>query len=166
MDRIAKKVEVVANMAIIIAATVFAFVAIRHYTGTKSGVSAGIAAGEHLVLTDVNWSANKRNVVLALSVGCHFCTESAPFYRELIHQCKLAHIRTIAVLPQSGDAAHSYLSNLQISVDEMRNARLPDIGIAGTPTLLLVSDQGVVQNVWVGELPHNAEKEVLGKLGS
>lgn len=165
MERIAKKVEIAANVGIIVAAAIFVILAVRHYTGNKSGITPGIAAGEHLALTDVNWSANKRNVVFALSVGCHFCTESAPFYRELVRQCKLAHIRTIAVLPQAGDTARSYLANLDVGVDEMRHASLPDIGISGTPTLLLVTDQGVVQNVWVGQLPAQAEKEVLGKIG-
>src|ERR1700752_4473118 len=36
-------------------------------------------------LTDlpIKWDANQQTLVMALSSNCHFCTESAPFYKRL-----------------------------------------------------------------------------------
>jgi len=164
MGQVTKKLETAANIAVILAAAVFIVVAVRHYLGGKPNSARTIEVGEHLGLSNVNWASNNKNIVLALSTGCHFCTESAGFYRELTRQSKLWNVRTIAVLPQDADAAGSYLKNLNISVDEVRQANLPDIGIHGTPTVLWVTDQGVVQSVWNGKLPDNGEKEILAKI--
>ena len=38
------------------------------------------------------------------------------------------------------------------------------IKVPGTPTLLLVDDQGKVLDVWVGKLDESREKQVLASL--
>lgn len=163
--RAAKKIEMVANIGIIIAAVILIFVFVRNYTA-KSATGPMITAGAKFGLKDVSWQANSKNMVLAVSTTCHFCTESAPFYRELVSQCKQQHVHTIAVLPQSVAEAESYLKNEGVTVDEVRQATLHDLEINGTPTLLLVDGSGTVKNVWLGKLPDDKEKEVLSKLGT
>lgn len=103
-------------------------------------------------------------MVLAISTTCHFCNESAPFYDELVSQCKQQHVRTIAVLPQPTVEAESYLKDKGIAVDEVRQAILSGLRINGTPTLLLVDGGGIVRSVWIGKLESSGEKEVLAKL--
>jgi hypothetical protein len=115
-------------------------------------------------LADAGWQAHEKNIILALSTTCHFCTESAGFYRELVQSCKQQHVRTIAVLPQSTKDAELYLKNEGVVVDEIRQVTLPEVEINSTPTLLFVDSHGVVKNAWFGKLPKDKEKEVFTKL--
>jgi hypothetical protein len=161
----AKKVELAANVAIILAAVVFSVVAVMHYT-THLRQPQQISVGKKFPLQNVNWQNNKKTIVFALSTNCHFCSESAGFYRELARQCRQDGVRTVAVFPQKVDAAEAYLKNQGIELDEVRQASFSDVQIRATPTLLLVADGGVVRNVWIGKLPDNIESEVLAKAKS
>lgn len=162
---IAKKIEAAANVAIIIAAAAIIFIFVRNYT-RKPTEPPTVALGAKFALKNVNWQSSQKNIVLGVSTTCHFCTESAGFYRELVKQCKQQHVHTIAVLPQSTAEAESYLKNEGVEVDEIRQSTLSDLEISGTPTLVLVGGDGIVKDVWVGKLEDNREKEVLAKLGS
>jgi hypothetical protein len=164
-SKVAKKIEMAANVAIVIAAIAIIFVLVRNYT-KKPEVPPTIATGAKVPLKDVSWQSNPKSLVMVVSTTCHFCTESAGFYRQLVSQCKQQHVRTIAVLPQPATEAEAYLKNEGVAVDEIRQAALSDIPVGGTPTLLLVDGSGVVKSVWIGKLPDAQEKEVISKLGS
>jgi peroxiredoxin len=164
-SQVAKKIETAANFAIIIAAAAIIFIFVRNYT-RKPITPPTIALGAKFALKNESWQSSQKNIVLAVSTTCHFCTESAGFYRELVKQCKQQNVRTIAVLPQSTAEAESYLKNEGVVVDEIRQSTLSDLEISGTPTLVLVGGDGTVKKVWVGKLADDQEKEVLGKLGS
>ena len=161
----AKKVELAANIAIILAAVVFSVVAVTRYVNHLRQPQQ-ISVGKKFTLQNVNWLNNKKTIVFALSTNCHYCSESAGFYRELARQCRQEGIRTVAVFPQKFDAAEAYLKDKGIEFDEVRQASFSDIKIKGTPTLVLVADDGVVRNVWIGKLPDNIEAEVLAKIRS
>ncbi|HLJ27546.1 MAG TPA: hypothetical protein VKY85_12620 [Candidatus Angelobacter sp.] len=162
---VAKKIEMVANVAIIIAAVAIVILFLRNYTKSQPGEHV-ISAGTKFALKGVDWQSNGKSVVLAISTTCHFCTESAGFYRVLVDQCKQQHVRTVAVLPQAAPEAKAYLQNEGVSVDEIRQSVLSDLEVSGTPTLLLIDKGGIVKSVWVGKLRSDEEKEVLAKLTS
>lgn len=163
-SRVAKKIETGANVAIIIAALAIVGFFARNYFKNPANSQHTISPGASFALRNVNWQANGKSLVLAVSTTCHFCTESAPFYRELVSKCKDQHVRTIAVLPQPISEAESYLKGEGVAVDDVRQGVLRDLEISGTPTLLLVDAGGIVRNVWVGKLPGDKEQEVLAKL--
>ena len=102
--------------------------------------------------------------MLALSTSCHYCNESAEFYRRLVKECEAHGVRTIAILPQAVNEAQTYLGNEGVKVNEVRQASLPSLEITGTPTLLLINDAGKVEHIWYGKLPPEQEKDVLAKL--
>src|SRR5262249_42227358 len=104
------------------------------------------------------------NLVFAVSTTCHYCTESAGFYRKLVEKCKQQHVHTVAVLPQSQTEAQAYLGGEGVNVDEIRQAPLSDLDIGGTPTLVLVDQAGVVKHVWQGKLPSTKEDDVVTTL--
>jgi thioredoxin-related protein len=165
-ERIAKKLETGANLAIIlVAVAVLAVFAKNHFTGSKQ-LHHNITAGARVDVNNVNWHENERNLVLVVSTTCHFCTESAGFYQKLVQQCERQHVRSIAVLPQPVADGEAYLKKQGISVNEIRQADLSTLQVNGTPTLLLVDGKGVVKNVWIGKLPDDKEKEVLAKITS
>src|SRR5438874_1081815 len=162
--KIVRKIEIAANVAIIIAACLVAVFFVRNYMTEKAGQSHTNALGSRFALKNINWEASRRNVVLALSTTCHYCNESAGFYRDLVKECQTRGVRTIAVLPQTVSEAQSYLFNEGVKVDDVRQAPLPSLEITGTPTLLLINHEGKVEHVWYGKLPPKDEKDVLAKL--
>jgi len=163
MSRITKKIEVATNIAIIVTAVVIVASFVRNHQA-KNYEPKTIAAGEKLGLPAVNWRASNKSVVLALSTNCHFCNESADFYKKLVNECKRRGVQTVAVLPQPVSESTTHLQSLGISVDQVTQAVLPQIHVNGTPTLLLVDSSGTVNQVWVGKLPSMRENEVFAKL--
>lgn len=164
-ERVAKRVELVANVGIVIVALLAATLFVRNYLGHQSKPQS-IAIGSKVKLKDVNWKANRKTLVLALSTNCHFCTESAPFYRQLVKAAEEQNVRTIAVFPQSPVEATSYLAAEAVKVDSVQQSPLPDIQVSGTPTVLLVNENGEVKAVWIGKLQAEREKDLLSRLGS
>jgi peroxiredoxin len=165
MANIAKKVEVGANVAIIIAVVIIGILFVRNQSGRQQAAHE-ISVGTKFALQDVNWTTKEKSIVFALSTTCHFCSESADFYRQISEACKERNIRTIAVFPQSAAAAEEYTKKMGLHFDEVRQASLSGLEISGTPTLLIIDNGGLVRNVWVGKLPMQTEKEVLAKVGS
>jgi hypothetical protein len=118
--------------------------------------------GSSLAVFDFNWPRDKQTLVLILQEGCHFCTDSADFYRRLATLARRdANTRLLAVLPTAVEVSSRYLKELRVPISEIRQSALGRINIAGTPTLLLVNDRGVVTRSWVGQLSREKETEVI-----
>lgn len=113
----------------------------------------------------MNWAVNGQTLLLVLSKGCRFCTESASFYERLERETEeQGGTRLVAVFPHSLDAVREYLNELGIQINEVRQASLGSLGVRDTPTLILVNNDGVVTDPWVGLLSPHKEAEVLNRL--
>ena len=156
----AKWLDAAANVSIIIVAVVIVIFFARNYFPASKASSPAISAGAKLTGQPVNWHASPKNVVLLLSTTCHFCKESSGFYRKLAEDCR-SHARTVALFPQIPEEAQAYLRAEEVQVDDIKHADFQSLQIGGTPTLLLVDSNGVVQKVWLGRLSEAKEKEVL-----
>ncbi len=164
------KIETVANVATIFVAGLLSVVLIKTYLlpapssrGTLAPPSSEVAAvGTHLAdqLPGVNWRENGQTVVLALSTHCHFCTESAPFFRKLSEKAG-KNVKIVGVLPQPVAEGESYLNGNRVHVDQVKQISLANIGVSGTPTILLLDAHGVVTRSWVGKLQPQEEDQVL-----
>ena len=91
MNTFYKKVELFANIAIIIVAILFSAVLVRRYLLTDSHdhqaeTEPQIKAGTKLSLPGVDWAKNEQTLLLVLSKDCRYCTESAPFYQRLVQE--------------------------------------------------------------------------------
>jgi hypothetical protein len=170
MSNLVKRTEMVANVAIILVAILLGVILVKDYLLPKRqppmpAAPAAIAPGTKLSMPGVDWKANGKTLVLALSTGCRFCTESGPFYQRLAQErAKSQNIRLVAVFPQPVAEAQKYLSDLGVSVDEVRQAPLDSIGVMATPTLILANADGAVAESWRGKLPGEKESELLAKL--
>jgi hypothetical protein len=165
-----KKVELLANVAIIVIALLLGAVLVKRYlmpaAPTSPPAAAQIQPGTKINLPGVDWGKSEQTLVLALSDGCRFCTESAGFYQRLAKEkASVGGVRLIAVLPQEVSQGQTYLSSLGVAVDEVRQSTLGAIGVSGTPTLLLVDNNGAVKQSWLGKLPPDKETEVLSRFG-
>lgn len=164
-----KKIELLANVAIIVVAALLGVVLVRNYlwpaTNGKATPPDMVTVGKKLNVPGVDWAANKRTLLLTLQTGCHFCTDSAPFYKELAkRQAERPDLKLVAILPSPVADSKAYLDSLGVSVQEVRQARLEAVGVGGTPTLLLVDSAGVVTGVWRGQLDSAREAELLAQL--
>ncbi len=164
-----RKVEQLANVAIICVALLTGGVFVKNYlfpaTNAKPAASAPSPAGAKFSLPGVDWAQSEKTLVLALSRGCRFCSNSASFYQRLARETAGHNdVRLIAVLPQGAAEGREYLNELQVPIQEVREASLDSLGVAGTPTLILLDRTGSVTDAWVGQLPADKEADVLRRL--
>ncbi len=168
---LARMLEMGANASIILAAILFSVVLAKFYLGQAPDkkdktppppvTQNVLQKGDVLSIPNVNWR-NGQTLLLALSTSCRFCTDSAPFYQRLSKDP--GDTRLVAVFPQENSEGERYLSNLGVKVDDVEQASLGDLGILGTPTLVLVDSTGKVINKWEGALSPAVESEVIGQL--
>jgi hypothetical protein len=171
MSSLIKKLEVSANIAILLLASLIGVILTKNYLWPGKDVVVSesrkrniIQPGTKLSLPDVDWTQNGQTLILALSKDCRYCSESASFYQKIVNQRQGKSLKVIAVLPQDTQSGQNYLNGLGVAVDEIRQTSLSSIQVSGTPTLLLVDQNGVVKEVWVGKLPSDKESEALSKI--
>ena len=171
MNSFSKKIETAANIAIIVVALLLCMVLVKPYLLAGNNKSSNVEVtdpseqtlkGKKVTLSNIDWHANGKTLLLVLSTTCHYCKESSPFYKRLTRDAKNIHF--IALFPQSIEEARQYLYEHGIQLEEIRQGTLSALGVQGTPTLILVDDAGTVTNTWVGELTSDKEEEVLSKL--
>jgi hypothetical protein len=119
--------------------------------------------GHAVKLSGVDWQAAPLTVLLHLNSNCHFCKESMPFYQKLAatHQQRGPGTALIVSSQDSVRVMEEYLAKEQVTVDKVLQAQLDSIGVAGTPTVLIVDSQGVVKRAFQGKLNQAREKELL-----
>lgn len=165
MSKFARKIELTANISIIVVALLVAGLLIhRYFFATSPATPKSPLPGETVQLADFDWSQSNKNVVLVLQKGCHFCAESADFYKRLIQQAQGKHLVVVAVLPQNGDEAEKYLSSLGISGIQVKQSPLSSLHVGGTPTVIITDNKGKITDLWLGKLSPEKENEVLTKL--
>ena len=172
MSSFYRKVELLANVAIVTLAILFGAVLVRRYllhspaTAIRPQQST-IEVGRKIQISGYDWALSEQSLVFVLSTGCHFCTASGPFYQRLAQVSRgQSGLHLMAVLPQSPDESKQYLDRLGLNVDDIKQASPNSLGATGTPTLILVDRNGVTIKVWAGELPPSIEEEVLSTIRS
>lgn len=168
MSKIKQKVELAANIAIIVTAVLFVGILVQKYffNSQKNKPPQNIqpVAGTVLNIPDFDWAQKSKTLVLGLQKGCHFCSESAPFYKRLSEAFKDKDVKLVAVLPTSIEESSVYFKELGINNIEIRQAPLANIQTNGTPTLVLTNDKGQVVKFWIGKLPSEEEEDVINQL--
>ncbi len=169
MSKVYQKIEMTANILIIVTAVLLiGFIVQKFLFAGQPPVQTAKtpAIGSKISIADVDFSKSSKNMFLVLSKGCHFCSESAEFYKKLIAEAKGKNVNLIAVLPQEKKEAAEYLNDLGIQGIEIRQSQLNSLDVSGTPTILVLDNNGQVSNYWIGKLPPAEEKEVFDKLNS
>jgi len=174
------KLDIAANVATVGAAVLISAALIKVYfapssqadlktrpiTASQSAqLPAELAVGTSLAgrVPGVDWRKNGKTLVLAISTQCHFCKDSAPFYRKLHEQVGKG-LKTVAVLPQPVAESEQYLKSEGVHVDQVKQVSMGDIGVQGTPTMLLVDGTGAIARVWFGKIQPEQEEQVLADL--
>ena len=165
MNSFTKKIETGANIAIIVVALLIGATLAFRYFGSPAESRETVKAGAKVSLPETDWTANNRSLVMVLQKGCHYCTESAPFYQRLAGAAQTwGKTKLVAALPGASNESEAYLRELGVRVDAVRQVSPSSLGVRGTPTLLLVDDKGTVVEAWTGKLPAEKETQVLSKV--
>ena len=166
MNKLKQNVEFLANVAIIVVAVAICAALVRQYFfATPAPTAQQPTVGSKIELPGVDLSASDKTLLLVLQKGCHYCTESGPFYQKLAQEAanRGGQVKLVAVLPQDPDEGRRYLSGLGVAVANIAQASLDSLSVGGTPTLIMVN-RGAVSDVWVGKLDATEESQVLSKL--
>lgn len=167
MEKINQKIELVANIFIILVVLVIGIVLVQKYflaAAPNQQARVEPKIGSQMNTPDVDWSRQPKTLVLVLQVGCRFCTESAPFYKRVIETVKSKNIKLLVVLPTEVEKSAEYLKELGLTNIEVKRSSLDSIQVGGTPTLILTNNKGEITAFWVGKLTPEKEAEVLEKL--
>lgn len=180
MRRFFRKVQLAANISIVVIAVLMCVVTVKLFFPTSLPVRIGnipprpdtsaststlTPVGKALPLENIDWKASKKTLVLYLSTSCHFCNESSPFYRRLVEKAvDNRGLKLVAVMPEDTSEARNHLQELGVNISDVYSAEFGSIGVNATPTLLLVDDSGTISDMWRGKLTSQKETEVLDKL--
>jgi hypothetical protein len=158
------KIETAANVIVIIFAVVVGSVFLKDRLSPAAPESNAVKAGDQLANLDGwNWGAHDQTLVLALRKGCHFCEDSAPFYRRLdTHQQQgEPNSSIVAVFPDTPDTVQEVVQSEGLGIHALAGVPLERLKVSATPTLLLVDRSGTVRKAWIGMLSPREELEVM-----
>lgn len=166
---IGQKLELIANILIILAAISVICVIINKYlisssTGSTQQVRVQPKIGNKVNLPELDFSQKPRTLILVLQKGCRFCTESAPFYKRLKDSTTNQKTKLVAVLPSKIEDSIAYAREIGIPDLEIKQSALNNLQVSGTPTLILTNNNGEIINFWIGKLPPEKEEEIINQL--
>lgn len=163
-----------ANIAIIVVCAIAAVLMSlnlrdRFFPQRPPGTPPPVEKGEQFAqLKQVVPAGASRALVVAVQPGCHYCNDSMPFYKRLLDERnqKSSQVKFIAAVPSDEAKAEESqkFATVGAQPDGMVKLDFNAVKVPGTPTLLLVDNNGKVLNVWVGRLEPDMEKEVLAEL--
>jgi thioredoxin-related protein len=169
--------DTVANIAIIIVCAIAAAVLVRNqfFPPQPSGPPQAKKGEQYAQLKAVVPPGASRALVVAVQPGCHFCNDSMTFYKQLLDQrnSQASKVKFVAAVPANDKPADAKklvddeaekFSSVGAKPDSMVNLDFAAVKVPGTPTLMLVDNNGKILNVWVGKLDPGSEKEVLKTL--
>lgn len=171
MNKINYRVELAANVLIVVVAILLIGVVVQRYFFSSSITASQKArvqpiVGKKVNLENIDFSAQPKTVLLALQTTCHFCNESAPFYKKLIEQAKGKNIKFVAVFPTPVADSTKHLAELGITGFEVKQAPISQLDASGTPTLIIANSKGEVEKFWIGKLRTEKESEVVNQINS
>lgn len=105
------------------------------------------------------WRSHPATVVIALRSGCPYCKASMGLYGE-IENLWIAQHWKIYPLVLFSDPARQVDGRIRL-MQRLANMDYPALGIASTPTVLLVDSSGRVLRKWAGQLRSPDDEQML-----
>lgn len=95
-------------------------------------------------MAGIDWTKQRKTLILALQANCHFCNESAPFYRRIAESTKGTDVQLIAAFPTPVESSAAHLKELGLTSLAVTQVPLTSLQTSGTPTLILANDRGEI----------------------
>jgi hypothetical protein len=165
------RLETIANLTIIVTGltvtTLLLSRVIADYRQPPRPAVPDYQVGETLPAAfPVDFRKTPQTLLLVLSSQCHYCTDSVPFYRDLLSARANggSDTRFVAVGLETRATLEDYLKQHQLVFDEVVSLPREAIKFRGTPTLLLVDNSSVVKGVWSGFLSSEQRRDQVVQL--
>jgi len=169
--KLPKALNTATNILIAVAAILMIAVLAKRLLEKRANVVPGepinqVKIGDRLDLPNLDWRANNQTLVFALRSDCPYCSQSAPLYRRLLTAASTPRgFVPVAVFDEPAAESKAYLARLNIPINDVRQADLKKLSVRGTPTLILVNQEGVVIDLWYGKLGTYRESLLFSRLG-
>jgi glutaredoxin len=167
-----QRLETATNIAILVLAAVMCVILIRDYVAPRifppsrgRGPAPAASIPSPIRLAGLDFSRSDRTLLFVISSTCPYCRKSEEFYRSLTGKAReYKNIQFAAALPQPEPEAREYIQQAGLDFRQVVSADLPTIGIAGTPTLVLLDKNGNVLRYWLGVLPPEGQQRVIAAI--
>lgn len=112
------------------------------------------------------WERADRNIVLAVRSDCAYCIASLAFYRRIAKVTKQPDSRLAlhVVGQEEPQVLRDMFASNGIAVTSIERVTLQELGVVGTPTILVVDSNGAVVDELVGALTGEREQSFLTSL--
>lgn len=138
---------------------------VRSYIASPKA-SPVISRGNTLEIRSVDWKNADQWVVLFLQTGCNYSDLSKPMYEKIAEKFyEDADRKLLIISPEKDSLFEKYIESFNVPGAGFVKTSFSKLGIDATPTMLLVDNTGVVQEVFKGKLPFKREMELLTSLG-
>lgn len=116
-------------------------------SGPEVGSISLVRTGMRLALPEVRWPAARDTVVLFVSPSCWACVASIDLFVDLSRRVFAnPHVRLVALGQEPKPTTGLWLEGHQIGVDQVLHLDDPgSLGLYGTPTILVLDGEGVVE---------------------
>lgn len=162
MKNLSKKLEIVANAAIIVLAIVLTIVLAQKFFFDSSDKPETVKVGDEINIPELIFSKNEKTILVALQPHCPYCTESANFYRTIQNSISTkGSIRSVALFSPEIQTEKEYFRELNVEFDEIKKISFEPLKIRATPVILVLDKNGKIESVWNGKLPPQKENEFL-----
>jgi len=122
-------------------------------------------SGETVEIPGFARQADRPSLLFIVKSTCPYCTRSMPFYEQVARQFQgTGSIQLVGVCTEPDDACAKYFDEHGVKLDATVGVAANAVKIRGTPTLVLVNDNGTVKEVWPGELDAARQALVLAAI--
>jgi thioredoxin-related protein len=168
MSKYAAKIDLITNILTIIVAILLIGLFVQRYvfpfvSGTGS-ISPTI--GKTILVDNLDTSKSSKNVLIVMMKGCRYCEASMGFYKTLMQENQGTAIKFVAVFPPGTEDVNGYLGKYGITGLDVKYSELSAVNVDGTPTIIVIDQNGKVTRWWMGQLSIEREKEVMDFLGA
>lgn len=167
-----ERLEFLTNLMVLLVAVSILLVLALNYIGGQKPVPRiveGLQKGQQLpAISGLDYSGATSTLLIAISTQCTYCNQSIPFYNQLADLKVKGKIspRSIVIFPDSDDEVEPYARQYQLQTDYKSSVDFEQLKLAGTPTMILVDQNGNVVDFWVGALQPEAQQHLVNSLES
>jgi hypothetical protein len=162
-----KKLEVLANLAIITLVVLIAASLFRQHVGRAKANENGdeLTAGKSVSApAGYRWEQHSRTLLMALRYGCVHCERNMELYREIESKFvkESAETQLLSIFPDDAFVAQHDIDEHGLhGLPFLANVDFDKLHVFGTPTLLLIDNRGTILRSWIGELSKEKQDEVM-----
>jgi rhodanese-related sulfurtransferase len=125
-----------------------------------------LVAGDKLAIPGIDWTTAERHAVILVWSTCPACELHRPFYKQISDTVHSTSALGLVGLPLDPlDIAHEWFATNGITPHQVaRVVRPPDIGLLLVPTVMIVTSEGVVTDLWFASLDEAMRTRFLQRL--